>query len=104
MDRVKVRERFKHYRACISQLKQEIYDLNEALDSQSYCYEESLGRANKRAEACRREAEERERQCEFDRRSKEDDIRRVTSELERAREYGDSWGEDRALRKLKSIY
>jgi len=95
-----IRARFKYYRAKIANLKAELDDAyywqgqQEAMASQE----------RKRAEACRRECAERQRQEESDRWYREDQLRSATKDLERARSYGDEWGEARALRKLKSIY
>jgi hypothetical protein len=101
MDIQKIRERFKHYR-------QRIAELNEELESSYFYHEEAISRANQRAnqrvEACRRESAERERQAEADRWYREGEIEKATKELEQARVYGDSWGAERALKKLKRLY
>jgi hypothetical protein len=59
--------------------------------------------ATRRAEAYRRENDERQRQEESDRWYRDEQLRLATKELERAHSYGDDWGEERALKKLKSI-
>lgn len=104
MDKAIVRARFKDYRRQIAYLKQRVADAEQSLEDANYYQEEALSRANRRADACRRECAERERQEQSDRWYREDELRRATKDLERARSYGDSWGEDRALKKLKSIY
>jgi hypothetical protein len=97
MDIQKIRERFKHYR-------QRIAELNEELESSYFYHGEAISRANQRVEACRRESAERERQAEADRWYREGEIEKATKELEQARVYGDSWGAERALKKLKRLY
>jgi len=84
--------------------RQTIRELTEQINNQYYYQEEAVSRANKRAEACRRESEDRARQEESDKWYRESELRSATKDLERARSYGDEWGEARALRKIKSIY
>ena len=50
----------------------------------NYHHQEAIGHAESRARACRVEAEERERQTVADRWYREDELRGVTRELERA--------------------
>ena len=92
----KLREHFKNYR-------RQIAELNEALENQYYSSEESCRLVSKRAEACRRECEERARQEESDRWYREDQLRRATSDLERAISYNDEYAIRRATDNLKKI-
>jgi hypothetical protein len=55
--------------------------------------------ASQRAARARREAEEAESAAE----SRRWEQRRVTGELERSRSWGDKWGVDRALERLKRL-
>ena len=91
-----IRERFKQYR-------QQISELNQAIEEVGFYHEESISRANRRADACRRECEERERQAESDRWYREDELRRATQDLERAQSYGDPYAVKRATDKIKSL-
>lgn len=100
MNKDKLRVFFKSYRQQIAELKEEI-------SSQYYYQDErsaAISREKQRADACRRECEEARRQEESDRWYREDELRRATKDLERARGYGDEWGVARALDKLKKIY
>lgn len=99
----KVRAIFKGYRQQAVELRQQIAELEENVDSESYFQEAAASRANQRADACRRECEEARRQEESDRYYREDQVRAATRELERAREWHDEWGEDRAIAKLKRL-
>ena len=98
-----IRNQFKKYRTEIAGLKNTIDELNQSLEDVSYRHEEALGQASRRAEACRRESTERERQEESDRYYREDQLRTATKELERAQSYGDEYGISRAMDKLKRI-
>lgn len=98
-----IRNQFKKYRAEIAGLKNTIDELEQSLEDASYRHEETLGQASRRAEACRRESAERERQDESDRWYREDQLRTATKELERAQSYGDEYGIGRAMDKLKRI-
>ena len=96
MNKGKLRRFFRDQRQLIAALREEI-------ESSHYYHEEAVSRANWRADAERRESVERERQVEADRWYREDELRRATKDLERARSYGDEWGESRAIQKLKRL-
>ena len=100
MNREKVRAIFRVYRRRIAELEEEMVN---QLDAASYRQAEGCAQLERRIRACRNEMDERERQEQADRWYREDQLRSATKDLERARSYGDSWGEDRALRKLRSI-
>lgn len=103
MDKQKVKKQFRRYRQQIIDLNSQVAELNEQLSNQYYCQEEAVGRASRRTQACERECQERERQAESDRWYREDELRRATSALERAHSYGDEYGVQSALRKIKSL-
>ena len=100
MNREKVRAIFRAYRRRIAELESEMAN---QLDVASYRQTEQSAQLERRVRACRNELDERERQEQADRWYREDELRSATKDLEKARSYGDSWGEDRALRKLRSI-
>jgi len=104
MDKEKIRQIFKGYRQQIANLKEQIVGLEEERDNQYYFHEEAISRVEKRTQVCRNEIAERERQEQLDRWDREDKLRSATKDLERARSYGDDWGVERALQKLKGIY
>jgi len=96
MDKDSIRARFKHYR-------QQIAELNEQLSTSSYYAEEAESRRMRRDRAYENERIERERQAEADRWYREEELRKVTSDIERARSYGDEWEESRAIERLKKL-
>jgi hypothetical protein len=104
MNKEIIKARFKYYREQVNILLTQIEDLEYQLSEQSYYHGETISRIERRAQACRNELLEKERQAETDRWYQEEQLRSATHELERAREYGDEWGEQRALRKLKNLY
>lgn len=103
MEKEKIRARFKEYRQEIAGLKETIEEWRQAAEETSHFYEQSISRARSRAEACRRETLDRERQEESDRWYRESELKKVTSDLERAKSYGDEWGQSRAIEKLKRL-
>lgn len=96
MDKIKIRQQFQKYRQVIS-------DLQEGHEESYFYHSEALSRAERRAEACRREEADRTRQEECDRWYREDELRGAISNLERAQSYGDEWGIAEATRKLKKL-
>jgi len=95
--------RFKKYLTEIQRLKARVSELENEIE-QSYEYqEEAVSRASRRARACENERIERERQAESDRWYREDQLKRATSDLERAVGYGDEYGIKRATERLKKI-
>ncbi len=83
----------------IDDLQNVISELNDSVSySQSHSYENE-SRANRRI----KEAEYEREQIEQEARNKEYDRQRIVRELERARDWRDSWGVERAIGKLKRL-
>jgi chromosome segregation ATPase len=101
-----IRQQFKNYRAKIIELEEEINRLQNQLDEEEYNANRQIEKAHYDAHMATRranEAEEQRRNAEYAERHRQDDISSVTRELERARSYGDSYGVERAVRKLRNI-
>jgi len=96
MDRPVIRARFKQYRQTIASLEKQLED--------AYYYrEEAEGRASRRLRAIESERLLQEQQDRADRWYREDQLRRATSDLERARSYGNDYEADRAVKKIRSL-
>ena len=91
-----IRQQFRQYRRRIAELEAE-------LDDQAGTREYDIARLESKARAYRQEIAEKERQAESDRWYREDQIKSITNELERARNYKDEWGESRAIEKLRRL-
>lgn len=96
MNKEFIRERFKYYR-------QQIAELNATLENQYYYAEEAESRRIRHSRACENERIERERQAESDKWYRDEELRRATSDLERARSYGNEYEESRDIEKLKRL-
>ena len=96
MNKQFIRERFKYYRQRINELQQQIND-------NYYYQEECSARIARQNRAYENERIERERQAESDRWYREEELRRATSDIERARSWGNEWEEDKAIQRLKRL-
>jgi len=103
MNKQTIRRQFHQYRERIAQLEESIRERNQQEEESYYYHAEAISRASKRAEACQREASERERQAESDRWYRESKLRDAVSKLERAQSYRDEWAIANATRELKKL-
>lgn len=88
-----------HHHGLIRALVREIRELREVLARQVEETEEQAGKYRQRLNFANREAE-RTRETLFRR---DNDCYNAVRDLERARERGDSYEEERALRRLRSL-
>ena len=98
-----IRQRFRFYREKVSQLEVQVDDLNNQIEDQSLFHEEAISQQERRNRAYENERNERERQAESDRWYREGELQKATSDLERAKAWGDEWAEQRAIDKLKRL-
>ena len=96
IDKNKIQARFKYYR-------QQIAELQQALEEASYYHEESISRQERRIKAYHNEEIERERQSESDKWYRDEQLRKATSDLERARSFDNEYEVDRAIKRLKQL-
>lgn len=84
-------------------LRSELADFSDAEDRQADYYAERAETMERSMARARRETEDARRDAEADRWYREDELRRVTRDLERAASYDDEWGQRRALDTLKRL-
>ena len=92
----KIRKQFRFYREQISTLE-------EALEESNYYHEESISRANQKAQQAESARYDAERDFQTKCSQKQWDRDRAVGDLNRARAYGDDYGVERALRRLKNL-
>ncbi len=100
--KIKLR-RFRKYLTEIRNLKAKVSELENQIEQSHEYHEEALSRASRRARATENERLEQERQAESDRWYREDQLKRATSDLERAVSYGDDYAIKRATEKIKKL-
>ena len=98
-----IRSQFRFYRQRITELEEQLNEANQNAESAYYREEESISRAKRAERAAEQQRYEQERQVESDRWYREEELRKITRDIERAHSYGDAYGEERAIQKLKRL-
>lgn len=95
----KLAKRLAHVRKQLRQAHADIEGLESTMSEMSYEHDMDMSRAEERARQARYQAEEAERK----RQDHQYEVESIARDLERAKSYGDSYGCERGIRRLKYL-